>query len=827
MTNIKKIISYQPPPPTSTPFKFEMTAEAANHNATILESHNYDLTRTIAAYPNSHISYGSEFRTSTVLHPLLSKSPLWPAISSILNKGAKYPLDRLSNKRRKADLEEALTRGNHKSAKSEPKILTKLIQKDVTAGYQLPTTIASLRKIPHTCIAPYGVVHQTTIDDQGNLIPKKRAAHDQSFKFSSGSSVNSRVQTEKLTKLIYGDALRRILHYIHSLRFHHPGVPILIGKFDFSAAYKRMTLWGHSSAASSTCHDDIAYIGLRLMFGGAPCPPLWCSMSETITDLANDILACPEWDLASTHSPHKSKIKQPRILPDNIPFATALQADVDVDPLIHGKVDCYIDDLIPVVLHIDNNAEKGANAVPLAMHTVGRPVHKDEPITRDDMLCFRKLYGEGQLDEIKIVTGWGIDSRRFLVFLTDDKEAAWSSSISNIIEKGFSNFNEIESLVGRLNHCGYIIPLARHFLHPIRNLLYRSPKRHIILHQHEVTYLKLWQRFLTYAKAGISINNVVYRRPTHIRWDDSCPVGIGGISISGKAYRYHLPRHLQGRVSNNALEFLASVVGCWVNILEGTIKPKSCILALTDNSSACGWLHKTNFIRKCHVFHATVAEKLATLFINADSTIYSQHFAGSLNVIADSLSRDFHIPDSELISLLKSTFPQQTPNNFKISPLPHKITSWINCLLLAMPEKAPEHQPQMPSSTGRGYAGSNSSTASKYNTTNSSTALKHKTASDYLAHSPKPSEKENFHETVKSTWRAARAERPWTKWQRSIGQTVGLTPAMVYPTTSTITSAYNTEVTPTTTHQPNNKRPSRHLSTGITTTDQPPTTKKR
>ena len=113
---------------------------------------------------------------------------------------------------------------------SEPSILRKLIGKDVAAGFQLPTTVESLRFIPHAYISPYGVIHQTTIDKDGALIPKKRAAHDQSFKFGSGSSVNSRVQIDKLDNLIYGDALKRILHYIHSLRFHHPDIPILVGK---------------------------------------------------------------------------------------------------------------------------------------------------------------------------------------------------------------------------------------------------------------------------------------------------------------------------------------------------------------------------------------------------------------------------------------------------------------------------------------------------------------------------------------------------------------------------------------------------------------------
>ena len=199
--------------------------------------------------------------------------------------------------------------------------------------------------------------------------------------------------------------------------------------------------------------------------------------------------------------------------------------------------------------------------------------------------------------------------------------------------------------------------------------------------------------------------NVLYRRPTHIRWDNSCPIGIGGVALTGKAYCYNLPRHLQGRVSNNALEFLASMVGCWVDILDGSVTPQSCILALTDNSSACGWLHKSNFISADHSFHAAIAKKLATLFISADSSIYSQHFAGKLNVIADSLSQDHHINDANLTFLLQPSFPQQAPQNFKICPLPPTITSWVNSLLLEMPEKAPEHQAQMTSSNRRGYAG--------------------------------------------------------------------------------------------------------------------------
>ena len=154
-------------------------------------------------------------------------------------------------------------------------------------------------------------------------------------------------------------------------------------------------MWGHTSAASCTCHDDIAYISLRLTFGGSLFPPLWCSMSKIITDLANDILASADWDPSKTHIPHCAQIPEPDFLADNIPFAQALPANVSVNSLIHGKVNCYVDNFIPIVLHSGNNVERSANTIPLNMHTIGRPVHPNEPISWEYHLCFCKLFCEG------------------------------------------------------------------------------------------------------------------------------------------------------------------------------------------------------------------------------------------------------------------------------------------------------------------------------------------------------------------------------------------------------------------------------------------------
>ena len=69
------------------------------------------MNRTIAANPNIHISYGSEFRTVEVLEPLLHKSPLWKVVSEILEH---------QQFKTKIGLRESLRKENHQSAKKDP-----------------------------------------------------------------------------------------------------------------------------------------------------------------------------------------------------------------------------------------------------------------------------------------------------------------------------------------------------------------------------------------------------------------------------------------------------------------------------------------------------------------------------------------------------------------------------------------------------------------------------------------------------------------------------------------------------------------------------------
>ena len=94
---------------------FNHLATAAEHNTTILSQYNFDLDKMFAATTiNTSMQYGSEFRPTSDLEPLLSNHPLWQKTKQILEQGVTVPLTPISATDEAADNAAGLARGNHK-----------------------------------------------------------------------------------------------------------------------------------------------------------------------------------------------------------------------------------------------------------------------------------------------------------------------------------------------------------------------------------------------------------------------------------------------------------------------------------------------------------------------------------------------------------------------------------------------------------------------------------------------------------------------------------------------------------------------------------------
>jgi hypothetical protein len=688
---IQELQNYNNPPTNQNLlFRFENSTEAALHNAIVLEQYNFNVNDAITAQDNSQVMFGSEFKHPTFLEELLHDHPNWKHLKQILLFGATFPLKPISDKDRMLDLDYHFQRGNHKSAIDHKTILDKLIDEDITRGFALPLPIQLYKLLPLASIAPLGCQEQETINERGEKIPKHCMTHDQSFPGPSGLSVNLRVDKQSLPPCMYSFVLSRILHYIVDLRRRHPSTRIYMCKFDLDSAYRRCHLSSLTSTECLTIHNNMLLMALRMTFGGSPCPSMWGYISDTMIDICNSLIVNPHWNHNIIFDPISDKLSSFVSLPDSEPFHQAHELSVSLPINDIGISDIYIDDSIGVSPDIDSNPLRVNRAIPLAIQTLARPLNPDDPIPRNPIISQKKLLAEGKMEECKIILGWHINTRSLLISLPKDKHEKWITQIDQILNLKRVSTKQLEILIGRLNHIGAIISMIRHFLSRLRQALFRSLKNGWTCLRHtEKSDLHLMKTFIDKAMMGISLNNVVFRKPTHIYRSDASEFGLGGYNlITGHSWRFELPLDCRLRSSLNSLEFIACIINIWIDIIVGDVPPESCFLSQTDSSTATGWLRKSNFADESETaVQLTSARQLVSLVMNTDSCLYSQWFAGDLNAVSDCLSRDFHLTDSALTNLLQTCVPNQVPFGFFLSPLPTEISSWLTCLLRNQPFK--------------------------------------------------------------------------------------------------------------------------------------------
>jgi hypothetical protein len=172
---------------------------------------------------------------------------------------------------------------------------------------------------------------------------------------------------------------------------------------------------------------------------------------------------------------------------------------------------------------------------------------------------------------------------------------------------------------------------------------------------------------------------------------------LGGFLLSGRAWRIQILSFspIYGvDIANNVLEFLAMLVTIWVTILECKQegRQQACILAMEDNTSAIGWMHKSGKLKPGSIYHAPVqliARQIARLVPLSTHCLASQHIKGDKNVVSNLLSfagnvRGYNHPlaldipsDLTLTQRFHKHLPQLIPEGFAISPLPNEISSFV------------------------------------------------------------------------------------------------------------------------------------------------------
>ena len=190
--------------------------------------------------------------------------------------------------------------------------------------------------------------------------------------------------------------------------------------------------------------------------------------------------------------------------------------------------------------------------------------------------------------------------------------------------------------------------------------------------------LTLAKKFLDKVHEGVSMITLTFRKPNIVYICDASEYGLGGFASHGRAWSYIIPKHLRNRAHINMLEYMAQIIALWTDIIENKTQKEDCILAIGDNTSAMGWLRRSNFRYKdesdttCEV-KQRLGRHLATLTLQADITLYKQWLKGDYNQVADSISRGaYFMSYNSHQKFLHFVVPQQLPPTSKSNQYPKK-----------------------------------------------------------------------------------------------------------------------------------------------------------
>jgi hypothetical protein len=726
----------------------------------------------------------------------------------------------LSEAERAAEYDAQYDRGNHQSAVVDKEQVLKLLETDVCHGFALPVDAEAVQNLKGVHLQPGGIVSQHSIGSDGSRKLKKRFTHDLSFSLTlDEASINDRIDMTMYPDMVYGWCLQRLLHYIAALRYRNPGVKIFIAKYDYSDAYKRISQDAETASATVIRVDGTAYICLRMVFGGSPNPAGFSGFSETLTDLANE-LAMSDYDpivhgtspsIKATHLIFRED-ESPGDGEDGGPVGEAIMPAFEVATEAKESFrDCFIDDVIDCHLDTPMNRHRSPHIVQMAVHVMSRPHagENEEPVPRRPLLGPAKLEAEGRSAEVQIVLGWEIRTRPFIVALPTDKYLAWKGDLAQTIVSKGCTIQELESLVGRLTHASYLIPLSRHFLNEIRQKSRTSSRRKarqiVRFTGEELEDLRLWEEYLRVAHAGISINLLVMRTPTRLAWSDSCPFGLGGYTLAGRAWRVKVPLDCVFRgddTVNNVLEFLGMAVSVLLLLSEAAEDKESfpCLMVLGDNTSAISWLFRSGRVNRSSRYYPAVkaiARHVARCVMGANAKLCSQHLAGKANVIADILSFEGACrskaepltedcpPDDILTQRIHLYHSQVVPVGFEIRPLPDEVESFVTLILQTLVRSWTEKaKPPTKEGTCTGDDGKSSSKAGGSNQILSSTRYP-RTANGFCSHEvsscvtgcSSSTDKAELLKSVRSQWYRRLFEMPLAAWHRRSGNVDGPAPS--------------------------------------------------
>lgn len=573
-----------------------------------------------------------------------------------------------------------IARGPHASAWAYEGFLENEMIDMITKGFWFVLPLADALTIPGLQVSPIGVVPQRA--------RRPRPIVDYTF-FGINNATTKLAPPEAMQ---FGRTLDRLLYQIWMANPAHG--PVHMMKIDLSDGFYRVPLSHKAIAPLGVLlpgHPQLIAFPLVLPMGWTESPPFFCTVTETIVDIANQLFSYwappshPLEALAATipldeamhHLPYMALTTPTRV--HGLP--THRHPMPPGQPLAYADV--FVDDEIALGQGPPARLHRLRNILLHVNDAVLRPNDPSDTCTRRlEPISEKKLQqGDGNWSTRKVLLGWLIDTMAHTLSLPPHRAHRLQTILAAVQGRHRVSVRHWHRFLGELRSMCLAIPGGHGLFSHLQQALCTSDKRRVRLNMAVQQEVADW----------LALASSIAARPTHLHElfpgpatfvgaHDAAQSGMGGVWLPpspdqpGLAWRWPLPNEFQcrlvsstnrkGDITNSHLELAGHLAHLQVLADHASLQGQT-IVALGDNQAAVHWQH-----RRSTSTDGPTAYLLRLLALHRRAHGYypvTQYIPGPANHLADMLSRAFHLSDSDILTKLSALSPQ--PAGWVLLPL--------------------------------------------------------------------------------------------------------------------------------------------------------------
>jgi len=619
--------------------------------------------------------------TSPTLHQL--PHPAAPLLARLARHGVPAPMTSAPWTTQQQDV--AATRGPHPSAQHvHSEFLLEDMYNMVRMGYWVVLPYSSLRGHPHLKLAPSGVVPQRE--------RRPRPIMDYTYNGVNQATLDMAPQHA----MQFGYALQRLLQRLAYCNPAHG--PPLMAKIDLADGYYRIPLSQDAALAlavvlpSDGLGEPLLGLPLSLPMGWKDSPPYFCAFTETCADLVNDPTVPTHCHPFTYALPPDTPPPPPTFAPHAIfPF----HPHPPTSPQL-AYTDVYLDDFMQLVQH------------PGQYHAMNSLLSAINQVFRDPASSPRKAIvsqskvdkGDATFSTMKRLLGWDINSAALTVHLPCHRRDRLLALLDLFRNRRYATRKQWQKLLGELRSATLALHSSTYLFSILQTPLTRPTKRFRLS-----SILKLalqdWTQLIQHmSQHPVHITSIVPHAPHYVTSVDASGIGMGGwwvptiLTADSQPciWRYPFPTSIRhalctlnnpsGTLCNSDFELAAAILGHTTLLHNTDPLPYTHTLLGTDNSATQAWIKNGSISTTSAPAH--LLRQLALTSRQHDARLTATHVAGDTNLIADLLSRSFHLSDSQLLTLVQHTWPVK-PHWKLVTPPEHWVSAVNSALSRTLP----------------------------------------------------------------------------------------------------------------------------------------------